>query len=191
MYSSSEHVYRTLDAGAAGYLLKESAASGPARACAATRPGAAAGAYPGGLIQKRHNGSATQAGDPARPAAARTVHIAPKRRHSRAEVGLKQPQSVANSHLVRGQLARSVLGEPRALPRRPANESRQAGIHRARGAHRARAIHVRRVQLIGGGWGARSEHHSLTGLRIGAPLAFSSTTTNLAGSVLLALRPTT
>ena len=36
-----------------------------------------------GLIQKRHNGSATQAGDPARPAAARTVHIAPKRRHSR------------------------------------------------------------------------------------------------------------
>ncbi len=102
MYSSSEHVYRALDAGAAGYLLKESAASGPARACAATRPGAAAGAHPGGLIQKRHNGSATQAGDPARPTAARTVHIAPKRRHSRAEVGLKQPQSVANSHRTPG-----------------------------------------------------------------------------------------
>ena len=30
-----------------------------------------------------------------------------------------------------------------------------------------------------------------TGTRMGAPLAFSSTTTNLAGSVLLALRPTT
>ena len=29
-----------------------------------------------------------------------------------------------------------------------------------------------------------------TGVRMGAPLAFSSTTTNLAGSVLLALRPT-
>jgi hypothetical protein len=28
-------------------------------------------------------------------------------------------------------------------------------------------------------------------VRMGAPLAFSSTTTNLAGSVLLALRPTT
>src|SRR5262245_31658798 len=37
-----------------------------------------------------------------------------------------------------------------------------------------------------------SEHHwSFTGVRTGAPLAFSSTTTNLAGSVLLALRPTT
>ena len=81
-------------------------ASGPARACAATRPGAAAGAHPGGLIQKRHNGSATPAGDPARPAAARTVHIAPKRRHSRAEVGLKQPQSVA------------ILTEHRAIDRR-------------------------------------------------------------------------
>jgi hypothetical protein len=37
----------------------------------------------------------------------------------------------------------------------------------------------------------RSEHHSFTGVRMGAPLALSSTTTNLAGSVLLALRPTT
>ena len=36
-----------------------------------------------------------------------------------------------------------------------------------------------------------AEHHSFTGVRMGAPLAFSSTTTNLAGSVLLALRPTT
>jgi hypothetical protein len=37
-----------------------------------------------------------------------------------------------------------------------------------------------------------AEHHwSCTGVRMGAPLAFSSTTTNLAGSVLLALRPTT
>ena len=34
-------------------------------------------------------------------------------------------------------------------------------------------------------------HHSFTGVRTGAPLAFSSTTMNLAGSVLLALRPTT
>ncbi len=33
--------------------------------------------------------------------------------------------------------------------------------------------------------------HYFTGVRMGAPLAFSSTTTNLAGSVLLALRPTT
>ena len=33
--------------------------------------------------------------------------------------------------------------------------------------------------------------YSFTGVRTGAPLAFSSTTTNLAGSVLLALRPTT
>ena len=36
-----------------------------------------------------------------------------------------------------------------------------------------------------------AEHHSFTGVRMGAPLPFSSTTTNLAGSVLLALRPTT
>jgi hypothetical protein len=36
-----------------------------------------------------------------------------------------------------------------------------------------------------------AEHHSFTGVRMGAPLAFSSITTNLAGSVLLALRPTT
>ena len=36
-----------------------------------------------------------------------------------------------------------------------------------------------------------AEHHSFTGVRMGAALAFSSTTTNLAGSVLLALRPTT
>jgi hypothetical protein len=35
----------------------------------------------------------------------------------------------------------------------------------------------------GGAHGA--EHHSFTGVRMGAPLAFSSTTTNLAGSVLL------
>jgi hypothetical protein len=34
-------------------------------------------------------------------------------------------------------------------------------------------------------------HWSCTGVRMGAPLAFSSTTTNLAGSVVLALRPTT
>ena len=38
---------------------------------------------------------------------------------------------------------------------------------------------------------ACAEHHSFTGVRTGAPLAFSSTTTNLAGSVALALRPTT
>ncbi len=43
--------------------------------------------------------------------------------------------------------------------------------------------------VAGGAHGA--EHHSFTGVRMGAPLAFSSTTTNLAGSVLLALRPTT
>jgi len=43
-----------------------------------------------------------QVGDPARPAAARTVPIAPKRRHSQAEVGLKQPQSVADSHRTPG-----------------------------------------------------------------------------------------
>jgi hypothetical protein len=36
-----------------------------------------------------------------------------------------------------------------------------------------------------------AEHHSFTGVRMGAPLPFSSTTTNLAGSVLLAFRPTT
>ena len=42
----------------------------------------------------------------------------------------------------------------------------------------ARSVHV-------------AERHSFTGVRTGAPLAFSSTTTNLAGSVLLALRPTT
>src|SRR6266850_5856016 len=36
-----------------------------------------------------------------------------------------------------------------------------------------------------------AEHHSFTGVRMGAPLAFSSITTNLAGSVSLALRPTT
>ena len=36
-----------------------------------------------------------------------------------------------------------------------------------------------------------AEHHSFTGVRTGAPLAFRNTTTNLAGSVVLALRPTT
>ena len=36
-----------------------------------------------------------------------------------------------------------------------------------------------------------AERHSFTGVRIGASLPFNSTTTNLAGSVLLALRPTT
>ena len=36
-----------------------------------------------------------------------------------------------------------------------------------------------------------AEHYSLTGVKSGAPLPLSSTTTNLAGSVLLALRPTT
>ena len=36
-----------------------------------------------------------------------------------------------------------------------------------------------------------AEPHSFTGVRTGAPLPFSSTTTNLAGSVVLALRPTT
>jgi hypothetical protein len=44
----------------------------------------------------------------------------------------------------------------------------------------------------GGGHAAHGAvHHSFTGVRMGAPLPFSSTTTNLAGSVLLALRPTT
>jgi len=43
-----------------------------------------------------------------------------------------------------------------------------------------------------GGHGAHgAEHHSFTGVTMGAPLPFSNTTTNLAGSVLLALRPTT
>jgi hypothetical protein len=38
----------------------------------------------------------------------------------------------------------------------------------------------------GGAHGPHSaKHHSFTGVRTGAPLAFSSTTTNLAGSVLL------
>ena len=60
------------------------------------------------------------------------------------------------------------------------------------GAHRARAIHARRVQLIGGGWGARCRASLVFHRREdGSPLAFSSTTTNLAGSVVLALRPTT
>ena len=36
-----------------------------------------------------------------------------------------------------------------------------------------------------------AERHSFTGLKMGAPLAFSSTTTNRAGSVLLTFRPTT
>ena len=44
----------------------------------------------------------------------------------------------------------------------------------------------------GGGHGAHGAvHHSFTGVRMGAPLPFSSTTTNLAGAVVLALRPTT
>ena len=53
-----------------------------------------------------------------------------------------------------------------------------------------------RLRLVGEdaaeGHGAHgAERHSFTGVRMGAPLPFSSTTTNLAGSVLLALRPTT
>ena len=42
-----------------------------------------------------------------------------------------------------------------------------------------------------GPWRNSRKGHSFTGVRTGAPLAFSSTTTNLAGAVLLALRPTT
>jgi hypothetical protein len=38
---------------------------------------------------------------------------------------------------------------------------------------------------------ARCQRHSFTGVKMGAPLPFNSTTTNLAGSVLLALHPTT
>ena len=41
------------------------------------------------------------------------------------------------------------------------------------------------------GFATLALHHSFTGVRMGAALPFSSTTTNLAGSVLLALRPTT
>jgi len=72
--------------------------------------------------------------------------------------------------------------------------SRVGVIHRARGTTRARAIHARRVQLIGGGWA--TVRASLVRVFFhrredGSPLAFSSTTTNLAGSLLLALRPTT
>ncbi len=48
------------------------------------------------------------------------------------------------------------------------------------------------AQMDCGGHGAHgAEHHSFTGVTMGAPLPFSNTTTNLAGSVLLALRPTT
>src|SRR5262249_45336730 len=48
------------------------------------------------------------------------------------------------------------------------------------------------VALAKSGGGVHgAAHHSFTGVRMGAPLAFSSTTTNLAGSELLALRPTT
>jgi hypothetical protein len=36
----------------------------------------------------------------------------------------------------------------------------------------------------------QGEHHSFTGVRTRAPLPFNNTTTNLAGSVLLTLRPT-
>ena len=44
--------------------------------------------------------------------------------------------------------------------------------------------------LIGVGGAMVRSIYSFTGVRMGAPLAFSSTTTNLAGSVVLALRPT-
>ena len=48
------------------------------------------------------------------------------------------------------------------------------------------------AQMDCGGHGAHgAEHHSFTGVTMGAPLPFSNTTTNLAGSMLLALRPTT
>ena len=52
-------------------------APGPARACATTRPGAAAGARRGGLIRKVTKGS-TRTDDPARPALARSGQIASK-----------------------------------------------------------------------------------------------------------------
>ena len=50
----------------------------------------------------------------------------------------------------------------------------------------AQIFGARCVQRSGGA----PEHYSFTGMRTGAPLAFSSTTTNRAGSVLLVLRPT-
>ena len=70
----------------------------------------------------------------------------------------------------------------------------QVRWRRLDGAHHlplVRAGSLRETQLIGAGEAHGAEHHSFAGVRMGAPLAFSSTTTNLAGSVLLALRPTT
>ncbi len=87
----------------------------------------------------------------------------------------------------------SVLGAQGRLPRRVQARRRPCVRTPAGPTRRAVPTPVELFEVL-----ARSnlaiagaEHHSVTGVRTGAPLAFSSTTTNLAGSVLLALRPTT
>ena len=80
-------------------------------------------------------------------------------------------------------LADAAAANPFRLPRL------HPGIGRAAGDAASRTAAQKPKRLGEGAHGA--EHHSFTGVRMGAPLAFSSTTTNLAGSVLLALRPTT
>src|SRR5262249_49184385 len=83
-------------------------------------------------------------------------------------------------HLLRGASApgvrASALPSPVSSP--PAARARRESSRAAcRGA------------VAGGAHGAA--YHSCTGVRMGAPVAFSSTTTTLAGAVVLALRPTT
>jgi hypothetical protein len=85
-------------------------------------------------------------------------------------------------------LADAAAANPFRLPRRhPKKRSSGGGpcIPRCRPEAGAAAAD----RWWGGPHGA--EHHSFTGVRTGAPLAFRSTTTNLAGFVSLALRPTT
>ena len=67
-----------------------------------------------------------------------------------------------------------------------------AGRRRARPVtRRAPALLVFPDQAVGDVQVHVAGFHSFTGVRMAAPLPFSSTTTNLASSVLLALRPTT
>src|SRR5215475_3273985 len=83
-------------------------------------------------------------------------------------------------HLLRGASAPGVRASalPSLVSSPPAARARRESSRAAcRGA------------VAGGAHGAA--YHSCTGVRMGAPVAFSSTTTTLAGAVVLALRPTT
>jgi len=98
-------------------------------------------------------------------------------------------------YVLEGTWEYTVEGKPPGDPqvrRRAVHPGRSDSLGeecRRRPGSRARDVYRREREAAHHGGGVK--HHSFTGVRTGAPLAFSNTTTNLAGSVLLALRPTT